>query len=63
MIKCPQCQYEFEYPKRSSTLRSPVVDIPIRENAPMCLCGHVRVLHDDTGKCTLCDCDDCTVEA
>lgn len=62
IVKCPNCQHEFES-RRTSTLKSPALDIPIREDAPMCLCGHVRILHDETGKCTLCECDDCTAEA
>lgn len=63
-IKCPKCHHEFlAEPRRSSTLRSPVLDVPIAltHDAPICVCEHVRVLHEDDGKgpCTLCGVQAC----
>jgi hypothetical protein len=62
-VKCPKCHHEFIAPteRRSSTLRSAVLDIPIRTDAPMCVCEHVRVLHEDdgAGPCTLCGMASC----
>jgi len=59
--------------ERSSTLRSLTIaeigDIPIRDDAPMCKCGHVKVLHTDLvekssdheGPCALCGIHECTL--
>lgn len=66
-VKCPKCRHEFiitpaaPQERRSSTLRSAVVDVPIRASAPLCVCSHVGVLHEDDGKgpCTLCGIGSC----
>lgn len=65
VVRCPKCSHEFVADlatRGNSTMRSlDAATAPIRDDAPMCVCGHVKVLHGDdaepgdhNGSCTLC---------